>query len=364
MIEVTPSTIELGVGQTQRFTFSGKTGAEYFVDVPVGAGLCTLTKISATEWDLTRTANGSIILRGSENPWTLGTIDSTDGLTTLRADGRRQILANFSYQYFTTPLTGDGHHKIKVGFSNQRIFWSGQFGSYQLFDINNGGSTAAIGDEVKFERNGSNIKYYKNSILIDTQVNPYPGFNGALVAGMESDGIGSGYINRPEISGITSGYSEAIATINIPTPPADMVLSGAEVIDSSTIAINFSEALEFDKIKIQRCENPSFAGSTFVEYDNQNPASPFLNNSGLSSTDYKFYFYRAKAKKSNGLYSDNWSNIVFVAWNFPKTFSFNSNIPSYIFEGLKGLTAYKIRGRVKIDGEWSEMTDWEEISTE
>lgn len=124
--------------------------------------------------------------------------------------------------------------------------------------------------------------------------------------------IGGGATNRAAVMAV---FAEG----SLP-PPDDMVLTGASVINDGQINVAFTEDVDFDTIKLQRDTVNTFDSVNLVEYDEQPADSPFVNNTGLNPTVTTTYYYRAKAKNTDDVYSDNWSNIVSATIELPFDF--------------------------------------------
>lgn len=111
------------------------------------------------------------------------------------------------------------------------------------------------------------------------------------------------------------GFNEVQVYDALPdaTPPDDVVLTGATVINQGEIDVAFTTPLNDNigvtQLRVQRCENNGFSGGSLVTYDTATLTSPFVNNAGLNPSVPTTYYYRAKAYDGTN-YSTNWSNTV------------------------------------------------------
>ncbi|MGI8468450.1 MAG: fibronectin type III domain-containing protein, partial [Pyrinomonadaceae bacterium] len=96
------------------------------------------------------------------------------------------------------------------------------------------------------------------------------------------------------------------------TPPADMTLTAATVVNAGQINVAFNPPTDNIGATATNFQRATDAGFTqnLVSYNAQGATSPLGNGSGLNPASTTTYYYRAKAVDAAGNVSANWSNTV------------------------------------------------------
>lgn len=248
-ISVNYPTTNLAVGAYKDIVFSGKTGAEYFFDVLEGADKCTIAKQNSTTWRVTRTAAGTIRVRGSESPFGASygrAINHDDGKTQLLEDGRLKITNLSGVQYYngTAKLNAINQY-VTISFCPSLFGMYGDTYAFAFISTWGGTGALALNDVTavwKFERVAADkVRYYKNGVQVGSDITTSGSDLGYyLTVAPANSGLNTIF---PRVEFFANGgaiidYSEAISVISDPPPPPTADFTAPLTIESgATLSI-------------------------------------------------------------------------------------------------------------------------------